>query len=76
MVTLVYNVSGSDDPRKVRYANYASVEDAVRQAEHELATDAAVARHWDRFAQVLHPSGVAIVGVQDEQGEWLWRPDA
>lgn len=76
---LVTDVSAEDDPtvETIRYANYATLEDAVAQAEHELATPAAVARHREHFRNdelELHPSGVRVVCVKDAAGDVVWEP--
>lgn len=79
MFILVTDVSAEDDPtvEKIRYANYASLEEAVAQAEHELATPEAVARHRGHYRNddlVMHPTGVRVVCVKDSVGDVVWEP--
>lgn len=79
MFVLVTDASAEDDPtvEKIRFANYASLEEAVAQAEHELATPAAVARHREHYRNhdlVMYPSGVRVVCVKDADGEVVWEP--
>ena len=79
MFTLVTDVSAEDDPtsEKLRFANYDSIEEAVAQAEHELATPEAVARYRDHYRNdelVMHPTGVRVVCVKDADGVVVWEP--
>lgn len=79
-VRLVMDVSAEDDPSqtKIRYAWYASLEDAVTQAEHEMALPRAKERVIAELGPgvvELHPSGVRIVRVEDADGGTLWEPD-
>lgn len=75
---LVFDVSNeNDDTTKIRYAWYLTQEEAIMQAEHELATEEAVQRHRDHYNNgdlELHPSGVRIIGVEDADGKVVWSP--
>lgn len=76
---LVMDVSSEDDetPQKLRYAMYATKADAIRQAEHELATPAAVKAHREHFGKddlELHPSGIRILRIEDAKGKTVWEP--
>jgi hypothetical protein len=63
--------------RKIRYAWYASLEDALAQAEHEMGTKEARDRMRAEFGKPdleLHPSGIEIIRVEDADGNEVWSP--
>ena len=73
------DVASEDDetPEKIRYAMYATLDEAKLQAQHELATPTArdrMRKHHGNDDLELYPSGVRILRVEDETGKLLWKP--
>lgn len=73
---LIVDHSSEDEvtPPKLRYMVYSTYEEALAQAEHELATPAAKEAYSERHRNELFPSGVRPLRIIDEKtGEVAWK---
>ena len=78
---MVMDVSAEDDPKqeKLRFAWYASLEEAIMQAEHELGLPNAQDRMRASLGPSgseaeLFPSGVRVLKIEDVEGNEVWNP--